>query len=118
MKDLDDFDAGRPNAVHDPIWSLDQFADVGPVVVCDLAARGGERLELVSTPEDAVDDLVRLIIGCLRRDPRVDVGQRLERTVRPNDPHFGMLSFSRIWSLVHDRPASRSAIPSSTLCCS
>lgn len=49
--------------VHDPLWSLDQFADVGPVVVLDLATRGGKRLELVSTPEDAVDNLVRLLTG-------------------------------------------------------
>lgn len=33
VEDLDDFNVGRSDAVHDPIWSLDQLADVGPVVV-------------------------------------------------------------------------------------
>jgi len=44
----------------------------------------------------------------------MDVGERSQCAVRPDNVHFGMPSLFRISSLVHVMPASKSAIPSST----
>src|SRR5947209_7027321 len=46
----------------------------------------------------------------------MDIGEGTECPVRPDNSHFGMPSFSRISSLVHAIPPSRSPIPSSTRC--
>jgi len=70
---------------------------------------------MIAALQDTIDRTVRGFLGFCE-NVAVDVGERSQRPVRPDDIHFGMPSLLRISSLLRVMPASKSAIPSSTRC--
>jgi hypothetical protein len=111
---VENVDAGFASySIDNAVGGFHQFTNAGPFVPVNHAAKAGKCCQVIAALEDAVDCSVCSLLR-VRGNVTMDVGERSQRAVRPDDVHFGMPSLFRISSLVHVMPASKSAIPSST----